>query len=61
MCFIVMWYFQVTPEEAKHLMFLGVRKGMEKALIVPYGGKHLTQSSTRTNSAAWLDFAQVLL
>ena len=46
----------VTPEEAKHLMFLGAIKGMQKALIIPYGQKHLTQSSTRTNSAAWLDF-----
>mmetsp|Transcript_29404 Transcript_29404/g.77273 ORF Transcript_29404/g.77273 Transcript_29404/m.77273 type:complete len:203 (+) Transcript_29404:474-1082(+) len=39
-------------------MFLGAQKGMEKALIIPYGQKHLTQSTTRTNSAAWLDFAQ---
>ena len=48
----------VTPEEAKHLMFLGAKKGMQKALIIPYGQKHLTQSTTRTNSAAWLDFGQ---
>jgi hypothetical protein len=48
----------VTPEEAKHLIFLGAKKGMQKALIIPYGQKHLTQSTTRTNSAAWLDFGQ---
>ncbi len=39
-------------------MFLGAKKGMQKALIIPYGQKHLTQSSTRTNSAAWLDYGQ---
>ena len=48
----------VTQEEAAHLKSLGVIKGMEKALIIPYGGKDLIESSTRTNTGAWLDFGQ---
>jgi hypothetical protein len=48
----------VTKEEAEHLKSLGLLKGMEKALIIPYGGKQLIESSTRTNTAAWLDFQQ---
>ncbi len=48
----------VTKEEAEHLKSLGLLKGMEKALIIPYGGKELIESSTRTNTAAWLDFQQ---
>ena len=48
----------VSKEEAAHLKSLGIIKGMEKALIIPYGGKDLIESSTRTNTAAWLDFAQ---
>jgi hypothetical protein len=31
---------------------------MEKALIIPYGEKNLVESTTRTNTAAWIDFAQ---
>ena len=31
---------------------------MEKALIIPYGGKELVESTTRTNTAAWLDYNQ---
>jgi len=48
----------VTKDEAAHLKSLGIIKGMEKALIIPYGGKDLVESSTRTNTGAWLDFAQ---
>ncbi len=48
----------VTKEEAAHLKSLGIIKGMEKALIIPYGGKDLIESTTRTNTGAWLDFAQ---
>ncbi len=48
----------VTKEEAEHLKSLGLLKGMEKALIIPYGGKELIESTTRTNTAAWLDFQQ---
>lgn len=44
--------------EAEHIKSLGVIKGMEKALIIPYGEKDLVESTTRTNTAAWLDFAQ---
>eukprot|EP00284_Hemiselmis_tepida_P017431 CAMPEP_0174921132 /NCGR_PEP_ID=MMETSP1355-20121228/4939_1 /TAXON_ID=464990 /ORGANISM="Hemiselmis tepida, Strain CCMP443" /LENGTH=311 /DNA_ID=CAMNT_0016166581 /DNA_START=53 /DNA_END=985 /DNA_ORIENTATION=+ len=47
----------VTANEAKHLKSLGLIKGMEKALIIPYGQKDLVESDTRTNTAAWLDFA----
>mmetsp|Transcript_15382 Transcript_15382/g.41782 ORF Transcript_15382/g.41782 Transcript_15382/m.41782 type:complete len:283 (+) Transcript_15382:61-909(+) len=48
----------VTLEEAAHLKSLGIIKGMEKALIIPYGGKELVASTTRTNTGAWLDFQQ---
>ena len=27
-------------------------------MIIPYGGKELVESSTRTNTAAWLEFKQ---
>mmetsp|Transcript_24867 Transcript_24867/g.59703 ORF Transcript_24867/g.59703 Transcript_24867/m.59703 type:complete len:212 (-) Transcript_24867:508-1143(-) len=46
----------VSEREAKHLKSLGLIKGMEKALIIPYGEKDLVESETRTNTAAWLDF-----
>mmetsp|Transcript_49750 Transcript_49750/g.121456 ORF Transcript_49750/g.121456 Transcript_49750/m.121456 type:complete len:314 (-) Transcript_49750:45-986(-) len=48
----------LTPTEAQHLKSLGLIKGMESALIIPYGQKDLVQSSTRTNTAAWLAFGQ---
>lgn len=48
----------VTEKEAAHLKSLGIIHGMENALIIPYGEKGLVQSSTRTNTAAWLMFGQ---
>ena len=48
----------LSAAECEHLKALGVMAGMEKALIIPYGGKDLVESTTRTNTAAWLDFQQ---
>lgn len=48
----------LTVKEAEHIKSLGVIKGMEKALIIPYGQKNLVESTTRTNTAAWLEFGQ---
>jgi len=48
----------LSKEECEHLKSLGVMTGMEKALIIPYGGKDLVESTTRTNTAAWLDYNQ---
>ncbi|EKX52107.1 hypothetical protein GUITHDRAFT_150687 [Guillardia theta CCMP2712] len=48
----------LTKEECESLKSLGVMAGMEKALIIPYGGKELVESSTRTNTAAWLEYHQ---
>eukprot|EP00960_Hanusia_phi_P026577 746332-Hanusia_phi.AAC.8 len=45
----------LNKEECESLKSLGVMAGMEKALIIPYGGKELVESSTRTNTAAWLE------
>lgn len=33
-------------------------QGMSEALITPYGSSQLVPSTTRTNTAAWLDFNQ---
>jgi len=48
----------LSKDECEHLKSLGVMTGMEKALIIPYGGKELVESTTRTNTAAWLDYNQ---
>ncbi len=37
---------------------LGIAKGMQRAQIIPYGGNQLIDSSTRTNTAAWLNYNQ---
>ncbi len=37
---------------------LGIDKGMQRAQIIPYGGNQLIDSSTRTNTAAWLNYHQ---
>ncbi len=41
-----------------HLIQLGIDKGMQRAQIIPYGGNQLIDSSTRTNTAAWLNYNQ---
>ena len=41
-----------------HLIQLGISKGMQRAQIIPYGGNQLIDSSTRTNTAAWLNYHQ---
>jgi prolyl 4-hydroxylase len=41
-----------------HLIQLGIEKGMQRAQIIPYGGNQLIDSSTRTNTAAWLNYHQ---
>jgi hypothetical protein len=47
-----------TQEEVEMLMQYGKDKGMSEALITPYGSNQLVPSTTRTNTAAWLDFQQ---
>jgi len=48
----------ISPSECQHLIKLAKSKGMVKALITPYGGTGLVESSTRTNTMAWLDFRE---
>jgi len=48
----------LSKSEREHIKSLGTKAGLEKALIIPYGGKDLVQSTTRTNTAAWLEFNQ---
>lgn len=48
----------ITREECEHLIQLGQEKGLQPALITPYGTHTLVESSTRTNKQAWLDFGQ---
>ncbi len=55
-------FFCVRPYGAfrrcDHLIQLGIEKGMQRAQIIPYGGNQLIDSSTRTNTAAWLNYRQ---
>lgn len=44
----------ISREAAEHLISLASIKGMERAVITPYGSSQLTVSTVRTNSAAWL-------
>lgn len=46
----------LTRDECEHLMAKAEEVGLERALIIPYGGKDLVESSVRTNSAAWIPF-----
>lgn len=46
----------LSLSECDHLIALAKRHGMQKALIQPYGESGLVESSTRTNTAAWLNF-----
>ena len=46
------------PRRCDHLIQLGIDKGMKRAQIIPYGGNELIDSSTRTNTAAWLNYNQ---
>jgi hypothetical protein len=48
----------ITQDEVELLMQYGKDKGMSEALITPYGSNQLVPSTTRTNTAAWLDFQQ---
>eukprot|EP00292_Cryptomonas_paramecium_P008403 CAMPEP_0113691782 /NCGR_PEP_ID=MMETSP0038_2-20120614/18677_1 /TAXON_ID=2898 /ORGANISM="Cryptomonas paramecium" /LENGTH=279 /DNA_ID=CAMNT_0000613535 /DNA_START=30 /DNA_END=866 /DNA_ORIENTATION=+ /assembly_acc=CAM_ASM_000170 len=48
----------ITLQECEHLINLGFQKGLEPALITPYGTHTLVESSTRTNKQAWLEFGQ---
>jgi len=47
-----------TKKECEHLKRLGIARGMERTKILPYGQKELVESSTRTNTGAWLEFGQ---
>ena len=49
----------LTHAECDHLIKAGEDKGMDVALITPYGSNKLVPSSTRTNTAAWLTYGQV--
>eukprot|EP00281_Chroomonas_sp_CCMP1168_P001145 CAMPEP_0206260096 /NCGR_PEP_ID=MMETSP0047_2-20121206/26887_1 /ASSEMBLY_ACC=CAM_ASM_000192 /TAXON_ID=195065 /ORGANISM="Chroomonas mesostigmatica_cf, Strain CCMP1168" /LENGTH=255 /DNA_ID=CAMNT_0053687117 /DNA_START=120 /DNA_END=884 /DNA_ORIENTATION=- len=46
----------LTDAESKHLIDAGIEKGMDVALITPYGTNKLVPSKTRTNTAAWLNY-----
>jgi hypothetical protein len=48
----------ISDVEVEQLISTATRKGMSEALITPYGSNDLVPSSTRTNTAAWLDFQQ---
>ncbi|KAJ1472310.1 hypothetical protein T484DRAFT_1975626 [Baffinella frigidus] len=48
----------LSLSECDHLIALAKRHGMQKALIQPYGESGLVESSTRTNTAAWLNFKE---
>jgi prolyl 4-hydroxylase len=48
----------ISDAEVEQLIATATRKGMSEALITPYGSNDLVPSSTRTNTAAWLDFQQ---
>lgn len=45
----------ITQDEIRRLIETAERKGMSEALITPYGSNNLVPSTTRTNTAAWLD------
>mmetsp|Transcript_4640 Transcript_4640/g.10272 ORF Transcript_4640/g.10272 Transcript_4640/m.10272 type:complete len:333 (-) Transcript_4640:2-1000(-) len=48
----------ISQAECEHLISLAKEKGLQAALITPYGTHTLVESSTRTNKQAWLDYAQ---